>query len=276
MGDEEVERLDRRRIVAGEAGGGDLGRRREGRRPALERGDAAIDPHQAGAAEEGLGAEPAERTSRDAARGRSRARVTGPRSMCPPSPGTGIQAPRAWISAPAPRPVPGPTTTRGRSGTACAAADRVDVARPEAGQAQRQRLEIVEEDHRREAEARDQLPRLEDPRAVGEAAPPRRRSARRARGSPIFGRSAVRASTAFVDRVVDGRVIGGLDVGKPLPRRVCDRRSARSAHWCRRCRRSAPESGCRPSLPAITSLPSRSRFPSRFAGSAMISRPSAR
>ena len=170
--------------------------------------------------------------------------LTGPRSMWPPSPGTGIHVPRAWTSAPAPSPVPGPTTTRApvrphrcrrRSGRGrpaprpgsdsdCASKSlrRIISARP------KRATESVGSTTQSQLVSGTRSP------AIGPA------SARIA----DFGVERRLVEHRRLDRVVDGRRSRRCAPSAGARCRRARRRSARSARWCRRCRRSAPGRGC--------------------------------
>ena len=167
--------------------------------------------------------------------------VRGPMSIWPPSPGTGIQRWQAWISPATPSPVPGPSTTRPAAGSAVPAADLFHMLLAERHHGQRLRLEIVEHDH---------VVRARDWRTSPAAAPPMGNWSSRI-SSPSTGPATastaergcteVRSSIGRLDRVVDGGEIGRLHDRKLDRLGIRSRPGSRSAHWCRRCRRSGSE-----------------------------------
>ena len=72
------------------------------------------------------------------------------------------------------------------------------------------------------------------------------------------GRTVVRLDDRHADRIVDGGEVGSAHIGKFDRGRAGVARGWRNAHWCRRCRRSAPEIAApnpRPRLPSLLPSP---------------------
>ena len=162
--------------------------------------------------------------------------------------------PRAWTRPATPRPVPGPSTTRPASGSGVAAADLLHVLLAERHDGQRLRLEIVEHDDVLEAEVVEHRPsaRTTQGQLVRAISSPSTGPA--TASTAERGRSEVWSRMADLDRLVDGGEVGGLArSGRTRRLGIGVRARSRSAHWCRRCRRSGSETATTVSVVACAS-----------------------